>query len=176
MRLVRERRTEAFDELYRRHAPAVAAVAGRVAGSRGDADESVQRAFMLLWERAATLAVAGASMRPWLVTVGRNAALDRVRRARALVFDTDADARRADPEPGPEERALERDMQRDIRRALDDLDDEQRAVVELAYFGGLTQVEIARETGAPLGTVKSRVRLAMQHLRAALAPTIGELA
>ncbi len=60
---------------------------------------------------------------------------------------------------------MQHQLERDIRRALDDLDSDQRAVIELAYFGGLTQTEIADVVGAPLGTVKSRVRLAMQHLR-----------
>ena len=74
---------------------------------------------------------------------------------------------------GPEETVLQRDVRRDIHQALESLDPEQRAVVELAYFGGLSQSEIAVQTGVPLGTVKSRVRLAMRHLRRALEPVAG---
>jgi RNA polymerase sigma-70 factor (ECF subfamily) len=69
---------------------------------------------------------------------------------------------------------MQRDVRRDINHALEALDPDQRAVVELAYFGGLSQTEISAQTGAPLGTVKSRVRLAMRHLRRMLEPVAEE--
>ena len=176
LRLVGSRHTDAFDELYRRHAWAVAAVASRVAADRADADEAVQSAFMTLWTRAASIDVRGGSLRPWLVTVARNGAIDRTRRTRPTV-PTDATHERIPAVgAGPEESAVRGDVQRDILQALEALDPDQREVVELAYFGGLTQTEISAQTGAPLGTVKSRVRLAMRHLRRMLEPTAGELA
>ena len=176
LRLVGVRSSAAFEELYRRHASAVAAVASRVAVDRADADEATQAAFMKLWDRAGSIDARGGSLRPWLVTVGRNAALDHVR-SRTTTVPADASHERiAAVEAGPEEVFMRRDAQRDIRHALETLDPDQRAVVELAYFGGLPQTEIARETGAPLGTVKSRVRLAMRNLRRALEPLQGELA
>ena len=70
---------------------------------------------------------------------------------------------------------MQGDVRRDIDHALESLDPEQRVVLELAYFGGLSQTEISAQTGVPLGTVKSRVRLAMRHLRRVLAPMAGEL-
>lgn len=176
MRLVGSRQADAFDELYRRHAWAVAAVASRVAADRADADEAVQSAFMTLWTRAASIDVRGGSLRPWLVTVGRNAAIDRARRSRPTV---PADATHESipaTGAGPEESAVQGDVQRDIQQALEALVPDQREVVELAYFGGLTQTEISAQTGVPLGTVKSRVRLAMRHLRRMLEPVAGELA
>jgi RNA polymerase sigma-70 factor (ECF subfamily) len=176
LRLVGARHADAFDELYRRHAPAVAAVASRVVSDRADADEATQRAFMMLWNRAASIDVHGGSLRPWLVTVGRNAAVDRVRRVRARAPVEAIHERIPATGAGPEETAMQRDVRRDIDHALESLDPEQRVVVELAYFGGLSQTEIAAQTGVPLGTVKSRVRLAMRHLRRALDPRTRELA
>ena len=175
LRLVGARHTEAFDELYRRHAPAVAAVASRLVPDRGDADEATQSAFMVLWNRAASIDARGGSLRPWLVTVGRNAALDRARRARTTVSTDATHERIPATDAGPEETVMQRDVRRDIHQALESLDPEQRAVVELAYFGGLSQTEISAQTGVPLGTVKSRVRLAMRHLRRVLEPIAGEL-
>ncbi len=174
LRLVGARHADAFNELYRRHAPAVAAVASRVVSDRADADEATQRAFMTLWNRAASIDVRGGSLRPWLVTVGRNAAVDRRRRVRAGVSPDAIHERIPATEAGPEETAMQRDVQRDIHHALEALDPEQRAVLELAYFGGLSQTQISAQTGVPLGTVKSRVRLAMRHLRRVLEPIGGE--
>jgi RNA polymerase sigma-70 factor (ECF subfamily) len=176
LRLVGARHADAFNELYRRHAAAVAAVASRLVSDRADADEATQCAFMMLWNRAASIDARGGSLRPWLVTVGRNAAVDRVRRLRASVSTDATHERIPAAEAGPEETAMQRDVRRDIDHALETLDPEQRAVLELAYFGGLSQTEISAQTGVPLGTVKSRVRLAMRHLRRVLDPIAGELA
>ena len=154
----------------------MAAVASRVVSDRADADEATQRAFMVLWNRAASIDAHGGSLRPWLVTVGRNAAVDRVRRVRASLPTEAIHERIPATGAGPEETVMQRDVRRDIDHALDTLDPEQRVVVELAYFGGLSQTEISAQTGVPLGTVKSRVRLAMRHLRRVLDPSTGELA
>jgi RNA polymerase sigma-70 factor (ECF subfamily) len=174
LRLVGVRHTGAFDELYRRHAAAVAAVAARLVPDRADADEATQRAFMTLWNRAASLDVRGGSLRPWLVTVGRNAALDRLRRVRPTVATDATHERIPATDAGPEETVVQRDVRRNIEHALEALDPDQRAVVELAYFGGLSQTQISAQTGVPLGTVKSRVRLAMRHLRRMLEPVMEE--
>ncbi len=176
LRLVGARHTDAFDELYRRHAPAVAAVASRVVLDRADADDATQRAFMMLWNRAASIEVRGGSLRPWLVAVGRNAAVDGTRRVRPSIPTDAAHERIPAPGAGPEETAMQRDVQRGIHHALESLEPGQRAVVELTYFGGLTQTEISVQTGVPLGTVKSRIRLAMRHLRRMLETSAGELA
>lgn len=170
LRLVVIRRADAFDELYRRHAFAVAAVAARASRNRSDADEATQSAFLALWRRAPSVVVRGASLRAWLVTVGRNAAIDRARGARPVhALDASHETIPAS-EPGPEDSAMQRDTSRSVRAALEALDPDQRSVVELAYFGGLSQTEIAVTTGVPLGTVKGRIRLAMRHLRRALSP------
>lgn len=170
MRLVGERNLDAFDEVYRRHAWAVAAVASRFVTDRADADEATQSAFMKLWHHANSIVLSGRSLRPWLVTVGRNAAVDSRRSVRTTVR-TDADHERIPaPEIGPEDSFIQSDLRRDMQNALAALDPHQKTVVELAYFGGLTQTQISTETGVPLGTVKSRIRLAMRNLRRALGP------
>jgi RNA polymerase sigma-70 factor (ECF subfamily) len=176
LRLVGARHADAFNELYRRHAPAVAAVASRLVSDRSDVDEATQSAFMTLWNGAASIDARGGSLRPWLVTVGRNAAVDCMRRVRANVSTDASHERIPATDAGPEETVMQRDVRRDIDQALESLDPEQRAVLELAYFGGLSQTEISAQTGVPLGTVKSRVRLAMRHLRRMLDPGTGELA
>jgi len=164
LRLVVARRADAFDELYRRHAAAVSAFASRVCADRSVSDDLTQQTFLALWTRASSIAGVGHSIRPWLLTVVRNAAVDRQRRIRpSLELDPKSD--RAAESAGPAEVAMQNQLERDIRRALDALATDQRAVIELAYFGGLTQTQIAEVLDTPLGTVKSRVRLAMQHLR-----------
>jgi len=164
LRLVVARRADAFDELYRRHAAAVSAFAARVCADRSAADDLTQQTFLALWTRASSITSVGYSIRPWLLTVVRNAAVDRQRRMRpSLELDPTSD--RAAESAGPAEVAMQHQLERDIRRALDALATDQRAVIELAYFGGLTQTQIAEVLDTPLGTVKSRVRLAMQHLR-----------
>lgn len=173
MRLVVERNTDAFGELYRRHASAVAAIAARVAADRATADDIVQGAFLSLWTRAAKIDMRGRSLRAWLVTVTRNAGIDRLRRLRSASELDDTHAMLPDG-TRTEDVAMQNETQREISRALETLADDQRTVIELAYFGELTQSEIATVTGVPLGTVKGRVRLAMQHLRRALATPMGD--
>lgn len=173
MRLVVARDTEAFGEIYRRHASAVAAIATRLTPDRSNADDITQAAFLALWSRASNIDTRG-SLRAWLVTVTRNAAIDRIRRLRPVSGLAAEHDRLPDPRR-TEDLAMQYETQREIGAALATLDDDQRTVIELAYFGELSQSEIATVTGAPLGTVKSRVRLAMQHLRGVLAPPLGEM-
>ena len=173
MRLIVARDTEAFGEMYRRHASAVAAIAARVTPDRMSADDITQGAFLALWTRAAKIDVRSGSLRAWLVTVARNAAIDRVRRLRPVGRLDETHALLADP-ARTEDFAMQNETQREIGRALATLAEDQRTVIELAYFGELSQSEIAAATGVPLGTVKGRVRLAMQHLRRALASPMGD--
>lgn len=169
MRLVVARSHEAFEEVYRRHVGAVFAVCSRIAPDRSTADDLTQQTFLALWTRATGITDIRSSLRPWLITVVRNAAIDRQRRTRETV---ELDFNRASVNAGPPEVAIQNQRDSDIRRALAGLAEDQRTVIELAYFGGLTQSQIAAVLGAPLGTVKSRVRLAMQRLRS-LIDTFG---
>jgi len=173
VRLVASRRTDAFEELYRRHAVAIAAIASRTVADRGCADEATQSAFLALWRRAAQLDLRAASLRPWLMIVARNAAIDAARRLHPAET-LDAARSTAGEAPLPEDIVMQREAERDVHAAIATLDDAQREALQLAFFGGLSQSEIAQVTGAPLGTVKGRIRLAMRHLRAILAPQTGD--
>jgi RNA polymerase sigma-70 factor (ECF subfamily) len=173
VRLVASRQADAFEELYRRHSVAVSAIASRTVNDRGCADEATQSAFLSLWRRAAQLDVRSSSVRPWLIIVARNAAIDAARRRHAAErLDTPRST--AGETRLPEEIVMQREAERAVHAALATLDDVQREALHLAFFGGLSQSEIAQVTGAPLGTVKGRIRLAMRHLRTILAPQAGD--
>ncbi len=168
--LVVRRRADAFEELYRRHAPAVHAVARRVFADPDLAAEVTHVAFMRLWERAQLLDPQS-RIRAWLMTVAHRAALDRWRTKRVATVALIETRDRASASPGPEDEAIVTEQKHEIRSALRELPAEQRNAIELAYFGGLSQSEIAEATGDPLGTVKGRIRLGMQRLRALLTLT-----
>ena len=174
VKLVSQRHTEAFEELYRRHAPAVNAIARRLFGDVELAAEVTQVAFMRLWDRTHLVDGEG-RIRPWLVTVARNAGIDRRRRKRLSTSPLVEALDRVAEAPGPEDEAITNERKHDIRAALRALPTAQRNAIELSYFGGLSQSEIADVTGEPLGTIKGRIRLGMQRLRT-LMTTTGELA
>lgn len=161
-------RGQALRSLYDVCAGKVMAIALRLLGDRGEAEDVVQETFLELWRRAAEYDPSRASPVTWAVMIGRSRALDRLRArssAARVATAQAAEPGRADPAPGPLEMSEE---QRRVREALATLPPEQREVIELAYFEGLVQSEIAARTGQPLGTVKTRVRLAMEKLVGAL--------
>jgi RNA polymerase sigma-70 factor, ECF subfamily len=161
---VRNQSAEAFEELYRRHAGAVVAIARQFTADRQVADEATQSAFLQLWQYARDLD-AKSRLRAWLATVVRHKVFDQQRRKRFDVVPIEEEHDRQSNAPTPEEHAITRERSSNIENALRALPEEQRAVIELAYFGGLSQTEISNVTGISLGTVKSRTRLAMQRLR-----------
>jgi RNA polymerase sigma-70 factor (ECF subfamily) len=171
--LVGQRDAAAFEELYRRHAPAVTAVARRLTQDAELGSEVTQVAFMRLWDRAPLLDREG-RLRAWLTTVAHNAAVDRRRGKKVATLPLIEALDRAWASPGPEDEAIMTEGKREVRAALRELPMEQRNAIELAYFGGLSQSEIAQLTGDPLGTVKGRIRLGMQRLRALMMNTAGE--
>jgi RNA polymerase sigma-70 factor (ECF subfamily) len=155
---------DAFRRLYERHSGAALALALRVLQSRGEAEEVVQEVFVELWRRAAAYDRTRGQVRSWILTITRNRAIDLMR-ARGVAQRSRL--RQPDPpeatEPASDRLENEQDRRR-IATALTALPAEQREVIELAYFQGLTQSEIAQRTGTPLGTVKTRVRAAMSKL------------
>lgn len=165
LRRVAARDETAFHLVYRRHAPAVMAVAYRMLGDRDAAAETTQQVFLRFWDRAQTIDPRDGRLRPWLLLVARNAAIDRGRRKRLEIAALARGFTQATPERDIAQTVIERVTAREARDLLTILGDEQRAVVELAYFGELTQSEIATMLGLPLGTIKSRLRLALGHLR-----------
>jgi RNA polymerase sigma-70 factor (ECF subfamily) len=165
---------EAFRGLFRRYAPNAQALAMRVVRQPFLAEEIVQDAFLALWRNPAGFDPARGSFRAWLFGLVHHRAVDLVRREesqrrRAEAVGAEPDTTGA-PDPA-EEVAARIDLAQDsakIRSALDVLPREQRAVIELMYFGGLSQSMIADRLSLPLGTVKSRTLLGMRRLRTAM--------
>jgi len=164
---------DALGLLYDRYNRLAIAVAYRVLGDHTAAEDTVQDAFLSVWRRVDSFDPQRGSARGWLLTIVRNAAVDRRRgrhaRARQDATLDDVTFRLAsDGEETFAAVAASVEATR-VRDALALLPSEQREAIELAYFGGLTQQEIAERTGAALGTVKGRMRLGLHKLRAALA-------
>lgn len=160
-------------ERYRAHALAVAL---RVVGDRARAEDVVQDAFLAVWRRADSYVAGRGSVRTWLSSIVRNRAIDVVRgnRERPVEGAEELLLGMHDTEP-PVFDQVSASLDGELtRQALTALPSEQRHALTMAYFTGLSHSEIAARTGLPLGTVKSRVRLGLQRMRAQLAMgTVG---
>jgi RNA polymerase sigma-70 factor (ECF subfamily) len=141
-----------------------------------DADEAedvVEEAFWQAWQRAGTYDESRGTVRTWLLTIGRSRALDRLRSRQRHPDDTNEIGALPDTAPDPLLDAIGTERRELVQRALAELPDDQRLALELAYFGGMSQSEIAAYLEEPLGTIKTRMRLALQKLRNALV-VLGE--
>lgn len=151
----------AFELLYRRYARSVLGLALRRLGDRGRAEDAVQETFASIWRSAKTYRPDRGPGAPWLYAVARNAIADRGR-ARSEPPAEAPDAPSA--EGGPLEQAEAGWVSWCVHRALEELPDHERTVIELAYWSGLSQSEIAELLGIPLGTVKTRTRTGLARL------------
>jgi RNA polymerase sigma-70 factor (ECF subfamily) len=165
----------AFAALFRHFAPRVKAYLMRFGDDAGRADEVVQETFVAVWRRAATFNPARASAATWIFTIARNRRIDAFRRERRPEFDPSDPAFVPEPEPQAEERAIARQRRESLAAALAELSEEQREVLRLSFFESSSHEAIAARLGLPVGTVKSRIRLAYGHLRARLAAKAGGL-
>ncbi len=156
----------ALRKLYDRCAGQCLALALRIVRERREAEEVVQEAFLEVWKRAGDFDPRRGAAVAWLLQIARTRAIDRVRTRGAVDRMVTSVAQEPSPPPAPAALELvEARRRRDrVKSALDRLPENQRACIELAYFEGLTQREIAERTGDPLGTVKTRVRTALQRL------------
>ncbi len=171
----------ALGELYDRHAGTAYALAHTIVGERADAEEVVADAFGQAWRSAGQFDPSRGSVGAWLATMIRTRALDLVRargrRARALTRaaweNTEGLAAPIAAMGEVPDRGVERqEARRLVERSLAELPAPQRQVIELAYFAGLTQSEIAAELTEPLGTVKTRMRAGLEKLRSSLGPLL----
>jgi RNA polymerase sigma factor (sigma-70 family) len=161
---------DALQDLYDRYRTMAYSIALRITADAALAEDVVQDAFLGAWRNAARYVEGKGSVKTWLLSIVHHRAVDAVRRRRPTTDLPDVDA------PPPPTLTLPDIWQEvagnldraEIASALATLSDVQREAIELAYFGGLTQVEIADRTGAPLGTVKSRIRLGLLAMRQAL--------
>lgn len=171
------RESDALAELYDRYGRTVFAVLYRMLPDPEAAEEVCQDAFQHVWRAAASYRGDRGAVRTWLLAIARNAAIDwRRTRGKRIARETVLDEAVGLASPGSVEEVVDGRLQAQRMRTLvAALPDEQRRCLELAYWGGFSQSEIAASTGTPLGTVKSRMRLGMEKLRASLAPAPGEL-
>lgn len=166
--VARNRDKQAFAELFDHFAPRIKSYLQRLNMDGSQAEELTQEVMIVLWNKAALFDPAKSSLATWLFRVARNRRIDALRRDRSGLIDPDDPALHPSAPESPDE-AVDAD-QRDqrIRIAMETLPDEQVKLVRMAFFLGLSHSQIAEETGLPLGTVKSRIRLAFGRLRSAL--------
>jgi len=167
-RIAAHRDRSAFRALFDALAPAVKGLAMRQGADAASAEEIVQETFLAVWRKAALYAPERGSANAWVYAIARNVRIDRLRREPAWQELTDEpDNRAADDTPADDAMAAGQ-IQMRVRAVLNQLPPEQAAVVRLAFIDGLSHAQIAEATGAPLGTVKTRMNLAYQKMRAAL--------
>ena len=170
-----------LQELHIRYSGALLATAFRVLNNVKDAEEVVQEAFVQIWEKAASYDERRGKPLTWAMTLTRNKAIDRLRRVQrrnrlhdeveqeAQIWDRVLDRDSSDEAAAHETQAI-------VRSAVIQLSDDQRRAIELAFFSGLTQHEIAKRLDEPLGTVKARIRRGMMKLRHIIAPKLESAA
>lgn len=182
VRQILDRRPEALAELYDRHAPNLLALARRILAGSSDAsnaEEVLQEVFLHVWNNAGRYDPARSSVSTWLVLITRSRAIDRLR-SRKVVERVHEAAHLENPSadhasPEGVESVFIRERRQRVKSELDKLPPEQKQVLEMAFYEGLSQTEIADRAGLPLGTVKTRTLLAMKKLRSALRTEIREL-
>lgn len=162
------RDVEAFRQLFQDFAPRVKSYMMRRGADPGTAEELAQETLLTVWRKAALYSNEKGSATTWIFAIARNLRIDRLRREvawQALPEDNDE---QASEDPSPEDEVSERQHKVRIQAVLQELPEEQSEVVTLSYIEGLSHSEIAEKLNVPLGTVKSRMRLAYQKIRDAL--------
>ncbi len=153
----------AFAQLFRHYAPRVKSYLMKSGATAAQAEECAQDVMTTLWQKARMFDGERASVSTWIFTIARNRMIDMVRRDRrpepeAMPWDKDAEPDQAEIYAAAEESRV-------LSAALADLPEKQRTLIQRAFYGDLSHSEIAAETGLPLGTIKSRIRLALDRLR-----------
>ncbi|MFO1141970.1 MAG: sigma-70 family RNA polymerase sigma factor [Amaricoccus sp.] len=164
----------AFVALFQRYAGRVKAYAIRAGASASDADEIAQDVMVSVWRNAARFDPARASPSTWIFAIARNRRIDAFRRAGRAMADADDPLLQPDPEPDGFRRLDTLGREARLRAAVAALPPAQRQVLVAAFYEGLSHGAIAAREGLPLGTVKSRIRLAFRHLHAILGEDLAE--
>jgi RNA polymerase sigma-70 factor, ECF subfamily len=167
-----QRDLTALEELYDRYSKVAYSLAYRIVGDRGIAEDVVQDAFLSVWRQAATFRRERGAVRTWLLSIVHHRSIDRLRSSTAGGTTVPYEELPIDKEekdkPSIWQQAWNNVRAEIVRHALDHLPVEQKKSIELAYFSGYTQSEIADLMGVPLGTVKGRMRIGLQKLRSML--------
>ena len=172
IRLVAGGDRPAFEELHRRYARSVLGIALRRLGDRGRAEDVTQDTFTSVWRSAGRFDPSRGAATSWIFTVARNAITDGLRRRPEPTVDDPPEL--AAPGPGPADAAVSEWVSWRVHRALEILPEQERSLIELAYWSGLSQSEIAEYVGLPLGTVKTRTRAALRRLADELGDDLGD--
>lgn len=167
-RVAQHRDRAAFEALFDHYAPRLSAYLHRLGAEPALAEEVTQDAMVALWRKADQFDPAKSSVGTWLYRIARNRRIDLLRRSRGGEVELDRAPAPVDDAPRPDEALDATERESLVRRAMRTLPAEQLALVRLAFFEGRSHSEIATETGLPLGTVKSRIRLAFGRLRRGL--------
>lgn len=162
------RDVDAFEVIFKHFAPRVKTYMAKLSADTQTAEELMQETMIAVWNKADQFDVAKGALSTWIFTIARNQRIDAVRRARRPEFDPTDPAFVPDAEQPADLRIAERQSASQLRAAMADLPKEQSTLLELAYFEESTHSAIAKKLNLPLGTVKSRLRLAFNKLRAAL--------
>lgn len=165
-RVAAEGDRQAFAALFRFYAPRLKSFLGRQGYSENECEDLVQETMLNIWRKARSFDPVKAGVSTWIYTIARNAGIDRRRReGRGASWRELTTFEETDPDPSSEARLIASESESRVRDALTTLPDEQAAVIRMTFYGEDPQAEIAKSLGIPLGTVKSRVRLALARLR-----------
>jgi RNA polymerase sigma-70 factor (ECF subfamily) len=162
---------EGLSSLYDESSSLVYGVILRILGNEADAEEVTSDVYTQVWRQAKNFQTQRGTVQSWLVMLARSRAIDRLRSSQRLKREQPEEeaSEFASPDPNPEQRRVEKEQTERVRRALEALAPAQREAIEMAFYGGYTQTELAEKLGQPLGTVKTRIRLGMMKLREHLA-------
>ena len=166
-----------FEEFYRRHIALVFSSAFKILNNSSDAEDVAQDVMFMVWEKSPMYDVSRGKPLNWAVTMTRNKAIDRLRSIqRRLRLNDDAEREIAPPprlgNDRPSDHLDSGEKQQIVRSAVMKLNREQRQVIEMSYFGGLTQLEISTRLSTPLGTIKARIRRGMIRLKKIVGPAL----
>jgi len=164
-------RRGAVRRLFQQFSSMAYSLALRIGGDEADAEEVLVDSFYQVWKQAGRYDASRGTVAGWILNIVRSRAIDtlrsrmRVARSEKKILEGEEVFAVVAPLPSPEKQAIRREEQAVVQEAMQELPEDQRLVIDLAYFHGLSQSEIATQLGQPLGTVKTRTRLAMQKLR-----------
>ncbi len=169
---------DALSSLYDRYAGMLQALSHRVLHDAAEAEEILQEVFLQVWNQAERYDSVRSSVSTWLVLITRSRSIDRLRSrkvAERTVQSAESEKRHTHTSPEGPRDVFRQERHRRLQQELEKLPEEQRQVLELAFYSGMTQSEIATEISIPLGTVKTRTLLAVRKLRRALRDELEEL-
>jgi RNA polymerase sigma-70 factor (ECF subfamily) len=167
-KIATERSEPAFDVLFRYFAPRIKSYCLRLGADDSAAEEITQEAMVSLWRNAAQFDPSKAAPSTWIFTIARNLSIDRFRKSRRPEFDPNDPALTPDDQETPDRLVEQIEIEESVRNVMDSLSANERNVVMLSFYDDLSHSEISRQLRLPIGTVKSRIRLAFAKLRSAL--------